>query len=62
MAVLVHEMVELELLREVFAASRKRRMNAMDYGLQVSTGITGNFHDLAWEAANQAVMRMRKEG
>jgi hypothetical protein len=59
-AVFQHEMFELAQLREVFFASRKRRMVAADYGHQVASGNRGNFHDQAWDAADEAVLRMRK--
>jgi hypothetical protein len=60
LAVFEHEMYELQQLREVFAARRRGRMDAGDYGRQVSTGRQGNFHDRAWDAADEAVLRMRK--
>jgi hypothetical protein len=60
-AVFRHEMFELAELREVFYASEKRRMKATDYGLQVAPGHRGNFHDQAWNAADEAVLRMRKD-
>ena len=46
-AVFQHEMFELAQLREVFRASRWRRMDAGDYGHQVSAGYPGNFHEQA---------------
>src|SRR5436309_1995666 len=55
-AVIQHEMSELAGLRQVFFSSRRRRMNATDYGLQVATGSVGNFHDQAWDAADAAVL------
>ena len=59
-AVFQHEMFELAELREVFFASKERRMKATDYGSQVAAGRRGNFHDQAWDAADAAVLRMRK--
>jgi hypothetical protein len=59
-AVFHHEMFELAELREGFFSGAKRRMDATDYGLQVAAGHRGNFHDQAWEAADDAVLRMRK--
>jgi len=52
-------MFELAALREVFIASGER-MSARDYGLQVEPGRPGNFHDRAWDAADLAVLQMRK--
>jgi hypothetical protein len=54
-------MFELSELREIFFSSGKRRMDATDYGLQVASGQRGNFHDQAWDAADEAVLRMRKD-
>jgi hypothetical protein len=59
-AVFEHEMFEPSRLREVFLSSRDHRMSATDYGLQVATNRPGNFHDLAWNAADEIVLRMRK--
>jgi len=55
-----HEMHELSQLREVFMQSAERRMDAADYGRQVSAGRKGNFHDQAWDAADELVDEMRK--
>ncbi len=60
-AVFQHEMFELSELRRVFFSSDKRRMSATDYGLQVAPGYRNNFHDQAWDAADAAVLRMRKD-
>lgn len=57
--VFVHELTELKMLREVFLESRRRRMSAIDYESQVSPGRKGNFHDLAWDAADEAVKKLR---
>jgi hypothetical protein len=59
-AVFQHEMSEWARLRRVFDSSDFKRMNATDYGLQVATGRAANFHDLAWDDADEAVLRMRK--
>jgi hypothetical protein len=59
-AVLTHELYEIERLRKVFRRSIGRTMNASDYGLQVAPGRPGNFHDQAWDEADLAVLRMRK--
>jgi hypothetical protein len=58
-AVFQHEMFELAELREVFMAN-KGRMDASDYGRQVSIGRKGNFHDQAWDSADETVLRMRE--
>jgi hypothetical protein len=58
-AVFAHEMSELSQLREVFISS-KGRMDAMDYAAQVATDRLGNFHDKAWDKADEAVLSMRK--
>ena len=60
-AVFTHEVFELEQFRAVFMASKMKRMNAADYGIQCSPGYPGNFHDLAWDAADEAVRRMREK-
>ena len=60
-AVFTHEMYELQEFRKVFMATKKKRMNATDYGIQSAPGRRGNFHDLAWDAADEVVLRMRKK-
>jgi hypothetical protein len=59
-AVLQHEMHELSLIKEVFGLSRNGSMNGTDYGIQTSAGRSGNFHDLAWDKADEIVLRMRR--
>jgi hypothetical protein len=59
-AVIAHEMFELSELGEVFFHSMRRRMIGTDYSLQTAPGHPGNFHDQAWDAADEAVLRMRK--
>jgi hypothetical protein len=59
-AVFQHEMFELSRLREVFLSSAECQMTATDYGLQVATNRPGNFHDQAWEAADEIVLQMRR--
>jgi hypothetical protein len=46
-AVLTHEVYEIEQLRRVFLSSSGETRNASDYGLQVTPGRPGNFHDRA---------------
>jgi hypothetical protein len=59
-AVFQHEMHELRELHDLFLSNNRRRVNAADYGWQVAPGHGDNFHDEAREAADQAVLRMRK--
>jgi hypothetical protein len=61
-AVFQHEMYELSLLAEVFTQSKNKSMHGTDYGIQTSTGRPGNFHDLAWDKADETVLRMRRQG
>jgi hypothetical protein len=61
-AVFQHEMYELSLIREVFIQSVSGGMDGSDYGIQTSVGRPGNFHDLAWDEADGAVLRMRRRG
>src|SRR5439155_18016319 len=61
-AVFQHEMYELSQMREVFAQSRSGSMNGADYGIQTSVGRPGNFHDLAWDEADNIVRQMRRRG
>jgi hypothetical protein len=61
-AVFRHETFELSLVREVFAQSTDGTMNQADYGIQTSVGRPGNFHDLAWDEADEIVFRMRRRG
>ena len=61
-AVFRHEMFELSLMREVFGESADGSMDGADYGIQTSVGRPGNFHDLAWDEADEIVLRMRGQG
>jgi hypothetical protein len=61
-AVFQHEICELLMLRRVFIHSPDQSMSATDYGIQVSTGRTGNYHDQAWDEADKIVSRMRRSG
>jgi len=58
--VFCHEMYELAELRAIFLSSRRRRLDATDYGVHVTPGHSGNLHDQAWDAADRAVLKMRK--
>lgn len=60
-AVLTHELFEVQQLRKIFRSAADGRMNASDYGLQVAPGRPGNVHDRAWDVADEAVLRMRKD-
>jgi hypothetical protein len=60
-ATFTHELFELSELREEFAATPKQRMDAGDYGIQIAAGYQGNFHDRAWDAADEAVMKRRQQ-
>jgi hypothetical protein len=59
-AVFQHEMHELSLFREVFLRSRTQSMDGTDYGLHVSEGRPGNFHDRAWDEADRTLSRVRR--
>jgi hypothetical protein len=60
-AVVAHEMYELNNLRRIMdesgGAIRADRLHNL-----VSPGIKGNLHDQAWDIADEAVARMRKVG
>ncbi len=55
-AVFTHEMYELNAIRDMI---RRGGMTIEDFGLHTSAGIPGNLHDLAWDLADRAVLRMR---
>ena len=59
-SVFQHELHELLLLQRVFMLSENQTMDATDYGIQVSAGRPGNFHDQSWTEADKLVRRMRK--
>jgi hypothetical protein len=61
-AVFTHEMAELACLRELFAEVKLWRMNALDYGTHVLPEFPNNCHDKAWDKADEAVLKMRREG
>ncbi len=60
-AVVVHEMYELEELRRMFASRRRQIMRGDDYLAHVRPGNRGNLHDKAWEMADDAVRKMRSK-
>ena len=59
-AVVVHEIYELEQLRRMFASRRIQRMRGDDYLGHIRPGDRGNLHDKAWEMADEAVRKMRR--
>jgi hypothetical protein len=59
-AVLVHEMYELEELRRMFASGNRQRMRGDDYLAHVRPGDPRNLHDKAWDVADDAVLSMRR--
>jgi hypothetical protein len=59
-AVITHELYELEELRARFDESDENWMEAVEYERQVMAGVPGNLHDKAWTAADEAVKRMRE--
>ena len=60
-AVFTHEMYELSQLRRDFAYRKRWRMWALDYATQVLKDFPGNYHDVAWEKADEAVLERRKK-
>jgi hypothetical protein len=56
-AVLAHEMYELENLRRLLEHGR---MTIEDFIAHVAPGNRGNLHDQAWNEADAAVLRMRE--
>jgi len=58
-AVLGHEMHELNALRDLFEESPNGRMKATYLWRLVATGIKDNLHDKAWDVANDLVEKMR---
>ena len=57
-AVLAHEMFELEMLRPIL---REAATTIENFIAHTSPGNPGNFHDRAWDLADKIVERMRKE-
>ena len=60
-AVVVHEVYELEELRRMFALRKRQQMRGDDYLGHIRPGDRGNLHDKAWEMADQAVWNMRSK-
>jgi hypothetical protein len=58
-AVFTHELSEVEGLRGIFAGLMNGRMQGYDFAAHTAPNIPGNFHDKAWELADEAVRRMR---
>lgn len=65
-AVFQHECFELSQIRQVCMLNqeddrkRRMRMNATDYGIQVSEHISDNYHCQAWDAADALVLQIRE--
>ena len=59
-AVVAHEMHELNSLRKIF--EERQTLPAEELGRLINPGHKGNLHDQAWDIADQLVGRMRKEG
>ena len=59
-AVVAHEMHELNSLRKIF--EERQTLPAEELGRLINPGHKGNLHDQAWDIADQLVARMRKEG
>ncbi len=58
-AVISHEMFELNNLRRLFSESPSGQMTATELGGNINPGIPGNLHDRAWDFADQMVKRLR---
>jgi hypothetical protein len=58
-AILAHEMHELNNLRRLFAESGGS-MNMQRLHALINPGITKNLHDQAWDVADKLVFAMRK--
>jgi hypothetical protein len=57
-AVIAHEMYELENLRPLLQAGM---ISIDDFIAHTEPGRVGNFHDRAWDVADEVVDRMRRE-
>ena len=57
-AIFTHEMYELNALRLLFVANNGA-MPIERLSEAIGTGFKGNLHDRAWDAADEAVLRMR---
>lgn len=58
-AVLGHEMYEINALREMLADGRS--MTGTELRRLIGAGIRGNLHDRAWDEADRLVLAMREE-
>ena len=58
-AILGHEMYELNNLRRIFNELRGQMTYRKPHGL-INPGIKGNLHDHAWDVADDLVRKMRK--
>jgi hypothetical protein len=59
-AVMAHEMHELNGLRKIFA--ERETLPVEELGRLINPGHKGNLHDQAWDVADAAVARMRGAG
>jgi hypothetical protein len=59
-AVMAHEMHELNGLRKIF--EQRETLPAEELGRLINPGHKGNLHDQAWNVADHVVARMRKIG
>jgi hypothetical protein len=59
-AVMAHEMHELNGLRKIFA--ERETLPVEELGRMINPGHKGNLHDQAWDVADQLVAKMRKAG
>ncbi|WP_437597398.1 SpvB/TcaC N-terminal domain-containing protein [Sorangium sp. So ce590] len=60
-AVLAHEMHELNSLRSLFEEAADGRISAQRLGQLINPGIKGNLHDQAWDVADKTVQAMRQK-
>ncbi|MEP7119884.1 MAG: hypothetical protein ABJE95_03195 [Byssovorax sp.] len=59
-AVIAHEMFELNALREMFET--RETIPSLEIIDRIRTGVPKNLHDRAWDAADKFVQAMRQEG
>lgn len=58
-AVIAHEMFEINELRRLF--EHRQIISGTEIIRMVRTGVPGNLHDRAWDAADEIVRAMRRE-
>ena len=59
-AVMAHEMHELNGLRKIF--QERETLPAEELGRLINPGHKGNLHDQAWDVADRLIATMRKGG